>query len=217
VSVARTTNRGTGLRRGWRVAEALAWILGLVLLSNAAWRHFDGVIASRSALRTFEEVRSEPARERWPVDQTLWSSQRTKAFQGLAALPSPTALAILRIPRIHLEVPVLEGTDDRTLDRGVGHIADTAVPGVAGNIGLAGHRDGFFRGLKDVMPGDTIQLETHRGIDTYRIDRTWIVQPEDVSVLDPTPAGVLTLVTCYPFYFVGSAPERFIVRAVLSE
>ena len=109
---------------------------------------------------------------------------------------------------------MLPGTDDRTLDRGVGHIEGTAPPGADGNLGIAGHRDGFFRGLKDIVVGDVIQLDTVHGTDTYRIERTWVVTPEEVSVLDPTPTQAITLVTCFPFYFVGSAPERFIVRAV---
>jgi sortase A len=121
---------------------------------------------------------------------------------------------VLRIPKIRLEVPVLPGTDDHTLDRAAGHIEDTAQPGMDGNSGIAGHRDGFFRGLKDITPGDVIELDTLQGTDVYRVERTWVVKPEDVSVLDPTPTPALTLVTCYPFYFVGSAPERFIVRAV---
>ena len=121
---------------------------------------------------------------------------------------------MLRIPKIGLEVPVLPGTDERTLDRAVGHIEGTAQPGTDGNLAIAGHRDGFFRGLKDIAPGDLIELDTMQGKDTYRVERTWVVNPEDVSVLDPTSTRVLTLVTCYPFYFVGEAPYRFIVRAV---
>ena len=111
-------------------------------------------------------------------------------------------------------MPVLLGTDDRTLDRGVGHIAGTAPPGTDWNLGIAGHRDGFFRRLKDITPGDVIEIETIQGKDVYRVDQTWVVDPNDVSVLDPTPTPALTLVTCYPFYFIGSAPRRFIVRAV---
>ncbi len=126
-------------------------------------------------------------------------------------------LAVLRIARIRLVVPVLEGTSDVTLNRGVGHIEETAMPGTSGNSGIAGHRDGFFRSLKDVGVGDAIELETLQGKQTYRIERAWIVNPEDVSVLDPTPEQSITLVTCYPFYFVGSAPQRYIVRAVRAE
>ncbi len=113
-------------------------------------------------------------------------------------------------------MPVLPGTDDRTLDRAVGHIDDTALPGTDGNSGIAGHRDGFFRGLKDIVPGDEIELETLKGKEIYRVDRTWVVNPEDVTVLNPTHTRSLTLVTCYPFYYVGAAPQRFIVRAVLA-
>jgi sortase A len=116
-----------------------------------------------------------------------------------------------------LEVAVLEGTDEWTLNRAVGHIEDTARPGAPGNSGIAGHRDGFFRGLKDIRSGDVLEIETHTGIDRYRVERTWIVEPEDVSVLDPTSTPSITLVTCYPFYFIGSAPQRFIVRAVRTE
>jgi sortase A len=83
-----------------------------------------------------------------------------------------------------------------------------------GNLGIAGHRDGFFRGLKDMTPGDLMELDTLQGTDVYRVERTWVVNPEEVSVLDPTSTPAITLVTCYPFYFVGSAPDRFIVRAV---
>src|SRR5207344_2603970 len=118
------------------------------------------------------------------------------------------------IPKIRLEVAVLPGTDDHTLDRGAGHIEDTPQPGAAGNSGIAGHRDGFFRGLQDIAAGDAIELDTLEGTHVYRVERTWVVEPEDVSVLDPTPTRALTLVTCYPFYFVGPAPKRFIVRAM---
>jgi sortase A len=129
--------------------------------------------------------------------------------------PSPTPIAILRIQALRLEVAVLPGTDDRTLDRAIGHIEDTAQPGTDGNSGLAGHRDGFFRGLKDIGEGELLELDTLHGRDVYRVERTWIVNPEEVSVLNPTPGRTLTLVTCYPFYYVGSAPQRFIVRAAL--
>ena len=123
----------------------------------------------------------------------------------------------IRVPKIRLEVAVLPGTDERTLDRSVGHIEGTAQPGTDGNAGIAGHRDGFFRGLKDLVTGDLIELDTVQGTEAYRVERTWVVSPEDVSVLDPTSTRALTLVTCYPFYFVGSAPERFILRAVRVE
>ena len=147
-------------------------------------------------------------------DFSLWSTQRVFAWRKAIKEPFPAPLAVLRIPKLRLEVAVLPGTDDPTLDRGLGHIEDTALPGADGNSGIAGHRDGFFRGLKDILPGDTIEIDTLARKEVYRVERTWIVDPSDVSVLDPTPSASLTLVTCYPFYFVGSAPQRFIVRAV---
>ncbi|HZM95256.1 MAG TPA: class D sortase [Vicinamibacterales bacterium] len=141
------------------------------------------------------------------VRLTLWSPQRVAAWQSTLTLPREAPLAELRIPRIHLEVPVMEGTSDVTLNRGVGHIEETALPGTSSNSAIAGHRDGFFRGLTAVNPGDAIELDTLQGTQNYRIERAWIVTPEEVSALDPTPVQSITLVTCYPFYFVGSAPQ----------
>jgi sortase A len=124
-------------------------------------------------------------------------------------------LAILRIPRIHLEVPVLSGTDEITLNRGVGQIAGMAAPGEKGNIGIAGHRDGFFRNLKEISRGDQIELETTSSSATYVVNRVLITGPDDTSVLQPSGEQILTLVTCYPFHFIGPAPRRFVVQATL--
>lgn len=122
---------------------------------------------------------------------------------------------MLQIPKIHLIVPLLDGTDDLTLNHAVGRIAGTARPGKEANIGIAGHRDGFFRGLKDVKLGDSIELRTVKGTDKYVVDQIRIVKPDNVSVLKPRPSSSLTLVTCYPFYFIGSAPQRYVVMASL--
>jgi sortase A len=108
----------------------------------------------------------------------------------------------------------LPGTDAGTLDRGVGHVEGTAPPGTGGNVGIAGHRDSFFRGLKDIHPRDLIEVDTPQESYSYRVERMWVVDPTEVSVLAPTPGPALTLVTCFPFDFIGSAPRRFIVRAV---
>jgi sortase A len=99
------------------------------------------------------------------------------------------------------------------MNRGVGRIRGTAQLDVEGNLGIAGHRDGFFRGLKDVAVGDRIELQTTGGLTTYSVDSILIVDPDDVFVLDPTTDQTITLVTCYPFYYVGHAPKRFIVKA----
>jgi sortase A len=108
---------------------------------------------------------------------------------------------------------VAEGASARVLRIAVGHVPGTALPGQAGNVGLAAHRDSFFRQVGKLTAGDVIRLTTRNGQYEYRVGSTAIVGPEDVSVLNPSPNQTLTLVTCYPFYFVGSAPKRFIVRA----
>jgi sortase A len=198
-------------------------LLGLGALAIWATIHVAGTLGARQDLQRFAELRTsraEPTTRRAALpeaaapDLALWDVKRVTAWQAALTRPAPPPLAILRIPSLRLEVAVLPGTDDFVLDRAVGYIEDTALPGTDGNSGIAGHRDGFFRGLKDIAVGDSIELETLTGRETYHVERTWIVNPEDVSVLDPTPVRSLTLVTCYPFYFVGSAPQRFIVRAV---
>ncbi len=197
-------------------AERAAWTIGIFAL--AVWTAIDvsATMSARRAMKHFAVYQTSLSTPSSP-DRHLWSPERVRAWEDSLSRDAPEALAVLRIPRIGVEVPVLEGTDDWTLNRAVGHIEDTARPGGTGNSGIAGHRDGFFRALKDIHDGDVIELETLGGTGIYQVRRTWIVDPEDVSVLDPTDAPALTLVTCYPFYFVGSAPQRFIVRAVLTK
>lgn len=119
----------------------------------------------------------------------------------------------IKIPRVGVSALVLHGVGSRTLRRGVGHIPGTALPTLEGNIGLAGHRDSFFRGLKDIRKNDTIELTTLEGTFEYEVEWIKIVRPKDTQVLEGEGGAELTLVTCYPFYYVGSAPKRYIVRA----
>jgi sortase A len=135
-----------------------------------------------------------------------------------AATPAPAAgtmLGRLEAPSVKLSTAVLEGSDDATLSRGSGHIEDTPFPGQPGNVGIAGHRDTTFRALRNIHLGDALEFKTADRVYRYRISKTMIVGPDDVYVLDPTEKPALTLVTCYPFEFVGHAPRRFIVRADL--
>jgi sortase A len=124
-------------------------------------------------------------------------------------------MTVLTVPRLGLHAPLFEGTDDATLDIGLGRIRGTAHPDEAGNLGIAGHRDGFFRPLKDIRAGDTIEVATSAQVSIYSVDRVEIVGPKDVRVLKPGAKRTLTLVTCYPFYFHGHAPKRYIVEASL--
>ena len=148
------------------------------------------------------------------VDMKLWSTVRVKAYKAALQRGTPPTLAVLRIPRLELEVPVYDGTTDAVLDLAAGRIEDTALPGTPGNVGIAAHRDGFFRVLKDIKEGDALVLDTPVATEQYRVEWIRITIPTDVSVIDPTPGPAVTLVGCYPFYYQGSAPQRFIVRAV---
>jgi len=148
------------------------------------------------------------------VDMKLWSPGRVKAYKVALQRETPPTLAILRIPRLKLEVPVHDGTSDAVLDLAAGRIEETALPGTPGNVGIAAHRDGFFRVLKDIKEGDVLVLDTPVAEQQYRVEWIRITTPDDVSVIDPTPGAAVTLVGCYPFYHVGAAPKRFIVRAV---
>jgi sortase A len=130
-----------------------------------------------------------------------------------AAIGPDGLIGRIEIARLGVSVVVVEGTDKPTLRHAAGHIPGTAIPGQIGNIGIAAHRDTFFRPLRNIRDNDVVALTTLRGEFRYRVVSTKIVSPEDVAVLDPDGNEILTLVTCYPFYFVGAAPSRFIVRA----
>ncbi len=130
-----------------------------------------------------------------------------------SAAPEGSPLGRIEISTIGLAAMIAEGTDRRTLQRAVGHITGTALPGQQGNVAIAGHRDTFFRGLRNIHKDDEITLTTLNGTYRYRVDSTQVVEPEDTEVLDRSDDAILTLVTCYPFYFVGPAPKRFVVRA----
>ncbi len=119
----------------------------------------------------------------------------------------------IEIPRLDVSVVVVEGTNAHALRRAAGHIAGTSLPGQPGNVGISAHRDTFFRPLRNIQRDDVVTLTTLRGEYRYRVVSTRVVSPNDVEVLNPDGAEILTLVTCYPFYFVGPAPSRFIVRA----
>lgn len=205
--------------------QRLLLLVGFALLALYATAKLHELILSRAGIRHFEDQSSTRLNKRAeeervvhtptaPPDFVLWSEQRIHQYAESLSKHVASPLAVIRIDRVHVEAPVLEGTDNLTLNRGVGHIAGTAFFGENGNIGLAGHRDGFFRGLKNIRVGDRIDLEEPGRIETYVVERLEIVDPDNVSVLQPSGKPALTLVTCYPFYYIGAAPRRFIVHAV---
>jgi len=132
---------------------------------------------------------------------------------GLFAVATGGLIGRIEIPRLGLSVIVIEGEDRTTLRRAAGHVPGTSLPGQPGNVGITGHRDTFFRPLRNIQQNDIITLTTLQGEYHYRVVSTRVVSPDNVSVLESTGGEFLTLVTCHPFYFVGPAPDRFIVRA----
>lgn len=205
-----------------RKFERLLLILGVLMLALYVAAGIHQGVLSHAELQKFEAQQPAVAPQRVALSTatpnfSLWAEQRVKDYQESLASHFAPAIGILRIPKIHVEVPVLEGTDDLSLNRGVGHVAGTPHPGESGNVAIAGHRDGFFRGLKDVSLGDRIEIVSPQRTETFIIDRITIVERTDVSVLQPRERSSLTLITCYPFYFIGSAPRRYIVQASVAD
>jgi sortase A len=189
-------------RRGrfWRALEQVLFVIGLVSLG-----YFGYVVAESHLYQALEN------RE---LDEILASAPPPAVVRVPSPRPAPGSLiGRIEIPRLGVSTIIRAGSDARTLRLAVGHITGTAVPGEPGNIGLAGHRDTFFRRLRDIRVGDEIRIVTPGETFTFRVERTSVVKPRDTWVLNETPQPVLTLVTCYPFTYVGSAPDRFIVRA----
>ena len=179
--------------------QRLFFLTGVVALGYVGFTLLDARLYQASAKRSLE---TEIQQESGPHNN-----------QPKREVKTGDVLGRLDIPRLGLSVAVLQGTSSRMLRRGIGHIEGTPLPGEAGNSGIAGHRDTFFRGLKDIRANDEIELQTTSGLFRYQVDWAKVVAPEDLSVLAPSTDSALTLVTCYPFYFVGPAPRRFVVRA----
>ena len=147
------------------------------------------------------------------LDKQIYAEEQHKASASQAVAKEGDVLGRIEVPRLKLRVAILEGTTAHTLRLGVGHIGGTALPGTDGSIGIAGHRDTYFRGLKDIHKNDEIIIQTARGISTYEVDWIRITDPADGGIMAPTADSGLTLVTCYPFHYIGAAPERYVVHA----
>ena len=185
-----------------------------------------GVLALGYCLAVFLGAKFYEAREARNFARELHLEELRKAPASISTLPpasiskvpmvppkSGSVVGRLVIPRIGVSVMVVEGVNESDLRRAAGHIPGTALPGEPGNVGIAAHRDTFFRPLRSIERNDTITLSTLQGVSRYRVVSTKVVMPDDVQVLSPARRDTLTLVTCFPFYYVGSAPKRFIVRA----
>ncbi len=218
-------------------SEIALWVLGVVLLVLYFGARIDGEIGREQAITAFVQARTPiipdpddsasdpgPRQEDKPATDVSQASPPPQTVPGPesdeAPLPSGSdtlPIALLRISRVGLEVPVFADTSERNLNRGAGWVKGTAAPDDGGNMAIAAHRDGYFRVLKDVAVGDVLEIESISRQQAYRVVKLSIVEPEDISPLYATDTAAVTLVTCYPFYFVGHAPQRYIVRAVAIE
>jgi sortase A len=216
----------TKRKLGW--LEAGLYLGGIALLAVFFQIRADGERKREEGVQAFNLAASAPASEivlENPYsgqstlaqvatpNQALWTEKRIADYEESLKVAADPPVALLTIAHLDIQVPVYNGSDDFNMNRGVGRIIGTAPIDTAGNLGIAGHRDGFFRGLKDIEVGDHIDLQTAGGEFVYAVSSIQIVDPDDVSVLDPTAENTITLVTCYPFYYVGHAPKRYIVKA----
>jgi len=187
-------------RAAARCVEYALFVIGFVILGycgaawmNSRWQQAEGKRELDRVLSYKPSVKGAPAPERH--------------------IPDGSLVGKVEIPRLHLSAVVFQGTDASVLNHGVGHLDGSPLPGQAGNVVLAAHRDTFFRSLKDIQKGDVVSVSTEWGTRSYTVESTEVVPPDQTSVLDATDTPTLTLITCYPFYYVGHAPKRFIVRA----
>ncbi len=199
------------IRQGLVCCQYLFLAMGLfalgycgMVLTQAAFYQSWAQQQMRAAAESFAKTR--PLAAEVPVARSVRSRQEGR-------LPEIAEVGRLEIPDIGLSVMIAEGTSAYVLSRAIGHLRDTAFPGDLGNVVLAGHRDTFFRHLGTLKTGDVIKVTTAQGQYMYGVRFTRIISPHETWVLDPSEGRTLTLVTCYPFYFVGVAPQRFIVRA----
>jgi sortase A len=197
------------VRRILKWAQLALNVCAVLLLGYCAFALVDSWIFQRRESRDLDRQLSE---QRAASEGAARPGPSTSP-EGAPAAAADGVIGRIEIPRLLLSVAVVEGTDKTTLRRAVGHIPGTALPGERGNVGLAGHRDTFFRPLKDLRIKDEVQFSTLKGNFKYEVESLRVVEPDNVGVLAPTGENVLTMVTCYPFYYVGAAPKRWIVRA----
>jgi sortase A len=195
------------LKRTLKWAQRAFFACAVLLLGYCGFALMDAWIFQRRESRELDRL----LRERRVASNGTPQAGST-SLQGAPAA-TKGLIGRIEIPRLLLSAVVVEGVDKTTLRRAVGHIPGTALPGHPGNVGLAGHRDTFFRPLKDLKIKDEVQLSTLQGNFTYEVESLRVVDPDNVGVLAASGENVLTLVTCYPFYYVGPAPKRWIVRA----
>jgi len=213
-----------------KLFEYCCWALGLALVLTHLASTLSAQYGYRSALEAFEESRAGAAPaapwsaddslpraglEYAPPDQSAWSAERVRQYAEARWAVPLRPEAVIRIPALGLEVPVFPGTTEAHMNRGAGRIAGSPRFGEPGNVSVSSHRDGFFRKLKDIRVGDEVVVDTRAASYRYVVEQISVTDPTDTTVLWPGDQPELTLITCYPFNFIGSAPQRYVVRAEL--
>ena len=176
-----------------------------------SWK-FEGALVTATA-RNLKRARVSAIARNLKLEAVAPTVIKAGIVEEAAGLREGDVVGKLEVPRIGISVMVLQGIENDTLTVGVGHVPGTPLPGSDANVVIAAHRDTFFRKLEGIMVGDSIQFATVRGTYGYVVDSTEIVDPEDTQVMESRARAELTLITCYPFYFVGAAPKRFVVHA----
>jgi LPXTG-site transpeptidase (sortase) family protein len=205
----------SGFKRGCMLLHYLLLASGGLILALSIWGYVRSSLFQAHLLR----AQGQGLENQAPIGgqgNLLQASKRSGDSED-SLFETAGVLGRLEIPRLGVSLFILEGTDQKTLQLAPGHIENTALPGDAGNVAIAGHRDTHFRVLENVRKGDAISIATSEGVFGYTVQWTKVVNPEDVYVLRPSSRSELTLVTCFPFHYIGSAPKRFIVRAVQPE
>ncbi len=187
-----------------QIVQTILLLTAAACLSYYGWSVLDSRIRQAHESRTFDRAREAPHAAVAPA-----SPHRSTPPEAQPV----SAIGRISVPRLHLRAMIEEGDDDATLRHAVGHIPGTALPGSAGNVAVAAHRDTFFRGLGELQRNDEIDVDTLHGSFRYRVDQITVVDPSNTSVLAPTVGKTLTLITCFPFHYIGPAPRRFIVQA----
>ena len=202
--------RNSGRQLAAGLVEWMLVLMGVACLSTYGWMSYRIAQLERESRSAVARMLAEREKERAAPEKVPEPVEPSPE-----AIPAPDdgLIGELDIPRLHLSAAVMTGDDRHVLAGAVGYLPDTALPWTAGNTALAAHRDRLFRPLQGIRYGDEIRLSTRHGDFTYHVVRTFVVGPEDVWVLNATPNVDLTLITCYPFVYVGHAPHRFIVRA----
>ena len=202
----------------WRQCRYFFLVLAIACLGLYSYTYVGRVVFQTYQSWLFDRLPDHdgstvagPVQQPTAIGRVDYSLRRSK--HSFASLSSASIIGRLSVPRLHLSAMVREGVDTKTLRLSVGHIPTTPLPGQAGNVGIAGHRDTFFRELKDLRAKDQIVFSTLNGNFKYEVESLTVVEPDNLAVLAPSSENTLTMVTCYPFSYIGSAPKRFIVRA----